>query len=359
MGFEGLQRVGEFFIAHSLADASRKRYGEHWDAWAGWNEAWGLDPYMRGVSPVEQENQFLYFLCQERYYKHVVTGTLRGRRSGIKKVFDWMQLPFMPGQGQLIKGFMEGASRFEDGTASARKLPVTTAMVRSIFVRTDERKPTGTAVRAAASLGFFFMLRAKNYLAPDGEPYDPEFMLLREDVRFYLNEKYSSQVALTEKTAPLVWGVELTIKKTKTNQRGQKHTQTLKITGDPLLCPVKALVQHLLITQHYPLDMPVTAYGCQRDGQGRAKQVPSRKHMSNVAKAAAAGVGENPAAYASHSFRIGGATALTAVGASEQYVMNLGGWSSATYLIYCRMVTNTVNYQARMVKQSITVLRPA
>ena len=39
--------------------------------------------------------------------------------------------------------------------------------------------------------------------------------------------------------------------------------------------------------------------------------------------------------------------------------MKLGGWSSATYLIYCRMVTNTVNYQARMVKQSITVLRPA
>ena len=323
-----------------------------------WCESWEFDPYMRGLGGAEQENQFLYFLAHERHFRRVVAGTLRGRQSGVKKVFELMQLPFIPGQGKLIKAFLEGASRHDGGAASARKLPVTTCHLRYILKFIRFSRSLDSAVWAACMLGFFFMLRSKNYVAPDGEAYDPAYMLLREDVAFFLDEKDSSRVELSEPTAPYIQRVELTIKKTKTNQRGETYKRTLHRVSDPHMCVVKALIRHLLLTKHYPQDWPMTAFGEMKTPRGRAKRVVSRGLLAKITKAAAKALGDNPADYGSHSFRIGGATALVVAGAQDAYIMNLGTWSSPAYLIYCRMVTNASKYQERMVRQTVVVHKP-
>ena len=59
--------------------------------------------------------------------------------------------------------------------------------------------------------------------------------------------------------------------------------------------------------------------------------------VQRFAKWCMAMVGEDPAHYSSHSFRIGGATAAFAAGVDESTVRALGRWDSETYRLYTRM----------------------
>lgn len=47
-------------------------------------------------------------------------------------------------------------------------------------------------------------------------------------------------------------------------------------------------------------------------------------------------VGENPDEFATHSMRIGGATALFAAGANETVIRTMGRWSSDLHRLYVR-----------------------
>ena len=47
-------------------------------------------------------------------------------------------------------------------------------------------------------------------------------------------------------------------------------------------------------------------------------------------------IGENPTQFGSHSYRIGGATALFAAGANETVIRTMGRWSSDLHRLYVR-----------------------
>jgi hypothetical protein len=47
-------------------------------------------------------------------------------------------------------------------------------------------------------------------------------------------------------------------------------------------------------------------------------------------------IGENPADFGTHSYRIGGATALFAAGANETVIRTMGRWSSDMHRLYVR-----------------------
>jgi hypothetical protein len=47
-------------------------------------------------------------------------------------------------------------------------------------------------------------------------------------------------------------------------------------------------------------------------------------------------IGENPTQFGTHSYRIGGATALFAAGADETVIRTMGRWSSDIYQLYVR-----------------------
>jgi hypothetical protein len=54
------------------------------------------------------------------------------------------------------------------------------------------------------------------------------------------------------------------------------------------------------------------------------------------AKILANSVGQDPAHFGAHSFRIGGATALFAAGADPTVIRTMGRWSSDCYRLYVR-----------------------
>ena len=47
-------------------------------------------------------------------------------------------------------------------------------------------------------------------------------------------------------------------------------------------------------------------------------------------------IGQDPAQYGAHSYRIGGATALFAAGADPMVIRTMGRWSSDCYRLYVR-----------------------
>ena len=47
-------------------------------------------------------------------------------------------------------------------------------------------------------------------------------------------------------------------------------------------------------------------------------------------------IGENPDHFGTHSYRIGGASALFAAGATETVIRTMGRWSSDLYRLYVR-----------------------
>ena len=78
---------------------------------------------------------------------------------------------------------------------------------------------------------------------------------------------------------------------------------------------------------------------------GRAKSTPLFRgpscalrdsDISIAVKRCMASVGEDPAHFASHSLRIGGATALFAAGADCTVIRTMGRWSSDLYRLYVR-----------------------
>lgn len=79
--------------------------------------------------------------------------------------------------------------------------------------------------------------------------------------------------------------------------------------------------------------------------------------LSRACKIAAAACGLNPDDYASHSLRIGGASALAAAGFHDWEIAILGRWTSMTFLRYLRMgVEKLSGAAARMARTNLRAL---
>ena len=65
-------------------------------------------------------------------------------------------------------------------------------------------------------------------------------------------------------------------------------------------------------------------------------KVITRTEAVGALRMMVASVGKNPAQYALHSGRIGGATQLAAQGMSELQIQRAGRWKSRAFMVYVR-----------------------
>jgi site-specific recombinase XerD len=121
-------------------------------------------------------------------------------------------------------------------------------------------------------------------------------------------------------------GLEITIRRSKTNQEGLGRKVGIPFGGRPRTCPVRAVrdwVDFSLITDG-PLFRPVNRFG---------KILPSRLTDQSVAlivKRWALEAGFEPALFAGHSLRSGLATAAAKAGKSERSIMKQTGHRSVS-----------------------------
>ena len=177
----------------------------------------------------------------------------------------------------------------------------------------DKRVPAHANIRAAVSLGLQGLLRSHEYTW-DGKRPNWARQLSRADVTVLDLEKLVLMMLpcknmrhLAGKTVPLVVGA------------GGKYVDAVAemnnlfkvdpVRGDPATTPLF------------------------RDVDGKALTYES---LLAWVKRLMASVGENPDEFGTHSLRIGGATALFAMGADPTVIRTMGRWSSDCYRLYVR-----------------------
>lgn len=153
-----------------------------------------------------------------------------------------------------------------------------------------------------------------------------------------------------------VASLEIHVRKAKNDQKGRGYRRKHTRSGDKNICIVEAYLRHCqMIYPHIYHEAPITALpegGLDNEGADHVEDEEwegpadsgaypciTRADVSKSLKRAARSLGELRDDYASHSLRIGGATAMRAAGYSDSFVQWFGNWKSLSYRSY---MANTV-----------------
>ena len=180
----------------------------------------------------------------------------------------------------------------------------------------DPRKPAHANLRAALALAFQGLLRGEEFSMDGGHTWKSVDRLTRKDIAELTSERAvvmmhpcKNMKVLKGKTVPLVIG------------GGGKYIDAV------------AEIQNML-------KVDPTA-GMDPDGVPLFRDPASntcitKQYVHELTKRLAIAVGENPDHFGTHSYRIGGATALFACGADPTVIRTMGRWSSDIYRLYVR-----------------------
>ena len=207
------------------------------------------------------------------------------------------------------------AIRRRQGSSACRprRLPITIHHLRRIHRSLSGmhyNRVEQAMFRAASSLAFFGLLRVSEYTSSQRHSFDPEYTLLRSDVRF--NSEFTIMY--------------ITIKASKTDPFRQGCTIRLAKLVDPL-CPIFNMRAFLSVR---PRTSPVLF-------SASPQSFLIRQDMVNLIRNCGLGINFN-----THSFRIGGASAAAAAGIADSQIQILGRWSSNAYRRYLHLSDDAV-----------------
>ena len=117
------------------------------------------------------------------------------------------------------------------------------------------------------------------------------------------------------------------INRSKTDQSGKGQTVSINPINDASACPVLAMKKYLEIRPS--MYGPLFVHNDRRP--------LSRRQFQAVLSKAALHLNWQVNAFTTHSFRIGAATTAAMDGRSDEYIKNMGRWSSSAYKTYIRL----------------------
>jgi hypothetical protein len=276
-----------------------------------------LDPYYTTIHAKLAEEwkcmQFLAALVEERgiapdsaavYFSQ--TQGWHGREHGIK-LCGGLKLTRLP---QMIKGW----KRMGDAPQPRVRRAIAPQKLRKAMDMLLERSnPDHACIRAAITLAFQGLLRSAEYSMTGSTKWNKKDHLTRRDLAELTLRRLvlwmhpcKNMHHLKGKTVPLVIGA-----------------------GGTYLDAVQELANYLGLDPDRSEDTPLF----------RLPSTGEALRDSDVmawTRALMAAVGLDPNEYGTHSYRIGGATALFAQGADPTVIRTMGRWSSDIYRLYVR-----------------------
>jgi hypothetical protein len=266
--------------------------------WAKLEEEWLAMRFVcalvedRGIAV---ESARVYFSCVQGWH---------AREHGVK-LAGGLKLERLP---QMLKGLRRV---FGQEARAVRRGIAPQALARAMDLVLDPSDPLHANIRAALATALQGLLRSEEFTASD-----PRVMLTRADVvqladdmMVIMMHPCKNMHHLGGKTCPLVIGA------------GGQHVDAV------------AEVMNMLRVDPTP--------------RGRGDSTPlfrdpaSNKPLSynkilSVTRELMVAIGEDPSQFGTHSYRIGGATALFAAGANETVIRTMGRWSSDLHRLYVR-----------------------
>lgn len=291
---------------------------------------WELFCWRRGIDPLrfspeynrEEEQLVLDFIVHCASNEKKAPGTIKIRLAAIRSHHRTLGLPDPLACMPRVPLAVAGVKR-RYGTKERRR-PVTPAMLQWLRERLQYgRTSEGSLLWAALCIGFFFLLRASEYL-------DTGYVDANKGLR-------GGDVKLQEGGCPCPLHrishadeVVVTIRGSKTDIYNKGESRNHFCSGQDL-CPVRALQT---LFKHFP----------QRYGQGNEAQellfrtednkVVPRAAITSLIEQAAKALGVWEGGYGTHSLRFGGASAIWAAYADTTLVKRWGRWSSESFQTY-------------------------
>lgn len=180
--------------------------------------------------------------------------------------------------------------------------------------------PKTRVFKAAAHLGFGALLRKSEYTAKSASKWTPARGLTRADIVF----KPSIENCL--------WA-EIILPPTKCDSLGEDRIPLILAHDPNALINACASIRAMILQDPvHPSQAAFTPMfrwvetGAPLTGQQLVDMIKDHMEM----------IGEPPALYASHSLRIGGATALSDANCPDVVIQTMGRWKSDCYKRYCR-----------------------
>ena len=319
--------------ASALSKSTIKSYDTAWRQWSDFlfNQYGQLHPFLTGENRWEDEQKgiaFVSYLSSLGRAHSTIKKKLTGiryhhRREGLGD--PWADTPAL---GYHLRGLKKLAG------GSRSKMPATKDLLEHVSDRLNTGSVMLSCLSAAIQLAFFVLLRSSEYcvipLDRSGH-FDKESTLLDGDIMLICRGKMMPWDEVEEEDYPCVTEVVISIKKSKTDQNRVGVTRSAERTGERL-CPVEAILRFVRLRLESGVgnddEMPFFRWGMDHTQHLR------RHSISKALKHSAKALGQSVDEYASHSLRIGGATALIHSGASPEAVRRFGRWKSDTWQQY-------------------------
>jgi len=213
-----------------------------------------------------------------------------------------------------LKAVLKGMKRVRQVRGRRRRRGVRTQLLAQALAQSLGESLDDATLRAACETAFCGLLRVSEYTVRGKGRFNKGKLPTVGDVAFSKDEE--GALLATVMVSP-----------SKKGDKSKGKSVPVQLRDGTMLRPATSLLRMLRMRRAQP-DEPLFVY----------KGEPLRAAtMSSVVKWLMQSVGEDPAAYASHSLRIGGASAALAGGVPPEVIRIMGRWDSAVYEIYCRL----------------------
>jgi hypothetical protein len=202
-----------------------------------------------------------------------------------------------------------------------RRFPVTVRMLELIFGKMDLKNKDDTVRWAAVCIGFLFLLRGGEYMAHDGVGFDLPKALRGADVTFWRNGAVVADYHTADE-------VSIRIRSAKADVFNAGTSRNHFRSGHAI-CAVKMMIAlRDVFPERFAEELEEPLFRMS-DGSPLF-----RSEIQGLIQIAAEETGVDPARYAVHSLRIGGACALLHAGFSIELIQRWGRWASSAFQAY-------------------------
>ncbi|MHB1000026.1 MAG: tyrosine-type recombinase/integrase [Armatimonadota bacterium] len=298
------------YLDASISDNTRRAYRTLWrqfDSWCDYQRFEALP-----ASP-ETVVSYLIYIAKEGRKASTVNST----RAAIRLAHQSAGFPD-PTDTPIVKQTLKGIRR-KHGTAPVQKSAVLPPDIRAMVDTLDTTTLIGKRDRAIILLGFFTASRRSELKA-----------LTTDDIH------------------ETVEGLEIIIRKSKTDQEGQGFRKAVTRQDNPPFCPVRALSDYL---QSAGIASGPVFRSIGKGGKV-SKSALTGHSIACIVKDTAAKAGLNPDKYSGHSLRAGLVTTAAKEGASMIEIMAQTGHRStdtvAKYIRKARLFEDTVTKRIKL-----------
>ncbi|KAK1942296.1 hypothetical protein P3T76_006618 [Phytophthora citrophthora] len=295
----------------NLSSSTSTTYSRHWSQWCRFTRQMG---WSRWLTQSTASRRLGYFatLCWAGGWNNSCIGnqhsTIQLKLASIRwfhRRYKNFSLTISPRLEFLLKGIKRLSA------PRRKKQPLTPPFLRLLYRSLDISNPRQRLLWGSIVIGYFFLRRRSEFLQIGKTR---RFFCLKTRNAFFSDDN-GKRVTRNKATS-----VTIGLEGAKNDQFGRGAWRTMNRSGDKLLCPLRGL-QHILRARKL--------LKCQAD-RHLCGTLTSQEVVATI-KRTAKMIGVPASNYSSHSFQIGGATALIKLS-----IKFLGRWLSNCYEDYPR-----------------------